>query len=743
MNKIIKGRNEFEIYFEFRKFILDAVKLLPGRRWMADKKCWSVPLAYESKLDEFAKKYHFTYVDDSNPHAEIQMDPLPPMPELTTTIDLKGEMFPFQKRGVAYGLEKKRLIIGDEPGLGKAQPLDALIATPNGWKRMGDIKVGDKVFGADGLSTTVTGVFPQGRRLVFKITFNDGTSTECDAEHIWCVRDANRRLRGKGWTTKTTAELIDSGLTLTTNEKRKASGRQPSLKWEIPVCGLVAYEPKPYVIDAYIFGALLGDGSIGQKGSAGICISIPDSQPEIVTEINQRLHPEMKLRANRFPACPQYYFTQTTTTKKNPYKQEIQRLQVNVKSKEKFIPEYYLQGSILQRMDLLSGLMDTDGSATKNRITYHTCSKRLASDVAELVRSLGGQAIVRTYNRKEKGMEYQVNVRTDFNPFVLPKKMAQWKVAKRNYGSKYIESIVPVSIKEQQCISVSASDHLYLTNDYIVTHNTLQSIAIITGANSFPCLVICPSSLKINWQREWEKWTNKKAVLLDEKICKNFDYWKACGYKMDVVIVNYESLKKYFVKEINSTGKKAVRLSDVTFTDFKDKFKSLIIDESHRVKSFSALQTKLTRGIAEGKEYRLALTGTPVLNKPSDLCAQLGIIGKLNEITGNVKPYPTFVNRYCQGGNGSSNLKELNYKLNLHCFYRRAKEDVLTELPSKMRQIIPCDISTRREYNDALRDLEVYLKQYREATDEQIAKSMKGEVMVRIGVCYELQCSRW
>jgi len=383
MNQIIKGRNEFEIRFQYRQFIVNAVKELPGRRYRSDSKCWTVPLSFADKVEAFAKKYRFEFSDSSNPHQEINLPALPPLPELTQTIYLKGDMFPFQKRGVAYGLQKKRLIIGDEPGLGK----------------------------------------------------------------------------------------------------------------------------------------------------------------------------------------------------------------------------------------------------------------------------------------------------------------------------------------------------------------TLQSISIITGADAFPCLVICPSSLKINWQREWSMWTHKRAVILDEKIAKNWVYYNSVGYRMDVAIVNYESLKKYFVSEMPEKGKNGLKLKDIKFSNFKDVFKSIIIDESHRVKSFAALQTKLTRGIADGKEYRLALTGTPVLNKPSDLCAQLGIIGQLNAITGDHKPYPTFINRYCQGGNGAANLKELNYKLNMNCFYRRAKEEVLTELPAKMRQVILSDISTRREYNDAIRDLEQYLKEYRNASDEQIAKSMRGEIMVRIGVC--------
>lgn len=266
---------------------------------------------------------------------------------------------------------------------------------------------------------------------------------------------------------------------------------------------------------------------------------------------------------------------------------------------------------------------------------------------------------------------------------------------------------------------------------------TAQAIATITAAHAFPCLVICPASLKLNWQREWHMWGNHKAMLLSDR---NRDTWhmftkaehnifrdKAIA---DVFIVNYESLKKYFVAQINKPDGKPLRLNHVRFLDRINLFKSVIIDESHRVKDTRTQQTKFTKGICTGKEWILALTGTPVVNKPSDLISQLGIIDQLGRLGG----YKRFVDRYCEGGDGHSNLSELNYLLNKNCFYRREKKDVLTDLPDKMRQVVLCGINTRKEYNDALADLEIYLKKYRLATDEQVQRSMRGEVMVKIGV---------
>ncbi|PZX18081.1 SWI/SNF-related matrix-associated actin-dependent regulator 1 of chromatin subfamily A [Breznakibacter xylanolyticus] len=263
---------------------------------------------------------------------------------------------------------------------------------------------------------------------------------------------------------------------------------------------------------------------------------------------------------------------------------------------------------------------------------------------------------------------------------------------------------------------------------------TGQAIATITGANAFPCLVICPSSLKINWQREWTMWAGKKAMILNDR---NRDTWHlfanpknnlfGVSAMVDVFITNYESLKKYFVASIINNGG-PLRLDQIRFKENINIIKSVIIDESHRVKDASTQQSKIVKGVASGKEYILALTGTPVVNKPRDLVSQLGIIDQLKVFGG----HKHFVDRYCQ--EGGTNLKELNFLLRKNCFYRREKTEVLKDLPAKMRQIAYCDITTRKEYRDALADLEKYLKLYRQATDEQVARSMKGEVMVRIGV---------
>lgn len=262
---------------------------------------------------------------------------------------------------------------------------------------------------------------------------------------------------------------------------------------------------------------------------------------------------------------------------------------------------------------------------------------------------------------------------------------------------------------------------------------TLQSIATVYAAHlkgeaSFPCLVICPATTKINWQREWEMWTGKKAIILEDKIKDTWHrYHEVAG--IDVFIVNYESLKKYFVDYMPPKGK-LKHSSDIQMNPRVKLFNSVIIDEIHRCKDASTQRTKIALQIALGKTYRIGLTGTMVVNKPIDALPQLSIIGR-------IKNAKSFRERYCEGGSGASNLKELNNMLYKHCYFRREKKDVAKDLPEKQRQTILCDITTRDEYRRAYNDFQRWLEESG-ATDEEIARKLRGEIMVKMGVLKQI-----
>lgn len=266
---------------------------------------------------------------------------------------------------------------------------------------------------------------------------------------------------------------------------------------------------------------------------------------------------------------------------------------------------------------------------------------------------------------------------------------------------------------------------------------TAQAIGVMTASQAWPALVVCPASLKVNWQREFKKFGGVNAVILDDSnrtIWQNF--WSLrteSGEPMaKVFIVNYESLKKFFVKRVKSQQR--FTLKSVEFDERVDLFRSVIIDESHKCKSSKTQQSKFVQGIARGKEYVLELTGTPVVNNNTDLIQQLNIMGRMEDFGGHMK----FVERYCAGPNKSSHLKELNYRLHKFCFFRRQKKDVLKWLPEKTRSYLVTDIDNRKEYEIAEADIIRYLREVKDADDEKIQRAVRGAIMVKMGILKQI-----
>lgn len=266
---------------------------------------------------------------------------------------------------------------------------------------------------------------------------------------------------------------------------------------------------------------------------------------------------------------------------------------------------------------------------------------------------------------------------------------------------------------------------------------TVQAIGVLAVTKAFPALVVCPASLKVNWQREMKKFAGINAVILNDDNRQTWQrFWeikrqdgKPCA---EVFITNYESLKKFFVARIRREGR--FTLKSVEFDERISLFRTVIIDESHKCKTKSTQQSKFVQGIAQGKEYILELTGTPVVNNNTDLIQQLTIMGRLGDFGG----YSKFVARYCAGERKSSHLKELNYLLRKNCFFRRLKKDVLTQLPDKTRSYLVMDIDNMREYKAAERDVVKYLVQYRAADDEKIQRTIRGAIMVKMGILKQI-----
>lgn len=743
----------FRLQFDYNPRMVDCVKRIPQRSYDRDDKVWVIKKStidasgrdarwYVQAFSAWAVSNHLvTCVRQSVSETDVIID-IPEMADIVGEHYMQFEPYQYQREGVQYALTHQRCLFGDQPGLGKEQPLSSPIYTPDGEKRMGDIKVGDLVFGCDGKAHKVTGVFPQGVKPVYRITFNDGVSTLAGYEHLWTVRDVNMRRRGKGWAVKTTRELVDAGLEYGCSEYRKNSGRKPVLKWEIPMCMPVEYETKEYFIHPYILGAFIGDGCM--YGSTPV-LTNPDIDGDIHERIASLVSHGYELKSVKHPKVPHYSISKNGE-RPNKYMAEFDRLELKVRSENKRIPDEYLYGDIQQRKDLLAGLMDTDGSISKGaKMCYCTTSERLAHDVAMLVHSLGGQAKVSSYEREDKKTEYRTCITMPFNPFYTKRKRDAYLIRKSNYNSRYIKSVEYVGEEECQCIYVDSEEHTYLTDSYIVTHNTMQAICAVVKAHkeaasygeTFPTLVICPASLKVNWQREFKKFAGIQSLILADE---NKDTWqryiemkKSNGENMcDVFITNYESLKKFFVRKITPGAKLTMR--NIVFDERVKLFKSVIIDESHKCKCGKTQQAKFVEGICKGKRWVFALTGTPVVNNNTDLIQQLKILDRLGDFGG----YAKFVERYCDGPNQNSHIKELNGKLWQNCFFRREKQKVLTQLPEKTRQYISVPITNQREYDDAERDMLNYLREYKNADDDKVMRAMRGAVMVKMGLLKQI-----
>ena len=354
-------------------------------------------------------------------------------------------------------------------GAGKAQPMDALVKTPFGWKRMGDIRVGDIVDTPSGRYSKVDGVFPQGRIPVYRFTFADGRVTEACGDHIWKVWAKNGEWK---WSTKTTKDLIEH---INGTSSRRAY---------IPLISDVSTTNADLPLDPRLMGILIGDGYMSGLSFSTTDQEIADYVMTTIPDDYQLTQRGVNFRISRGPG-------------KKGHNCRLRQILAfygltNTKSDTKFIPQVYKDGSLEQRLALLSGLLDTDGHVGKNgEISYTTVSERLCEDVCEIVRSIGGIASVTqrytqfTYKGEKKTgkLSYTIRIRyRDPRSLVrLPRKLERIS-EDHQYASSLrleIKSIEYVGEKQAQCISIDDVEHLYITDNYVVTHNTtvLQAIS--------------------------------------------------------------------------------------------------------------------------------------------------------------------------------------------------------------------------------------------------------------------------
>jgi len=441
--------------------------------------------------------------------------------------ELKGvlpeglSLMPHQLEAVARAREERyRFIFADDMGLGKMQPDDSLVLTPSGWNQIQCLSVGDFVIDPDGGHAPVTGVYPQGLKQQYRVVLSDGSSTECGLEHLWHVYTANDRTRGGKGRVLSLEEIIEKGI-----KSVRFRGGEPEFhrKWFLPITSPVEYESSiPLLLDPYLLGVLLGNGGIGHA------VRLTNSDDFVVQKLKNKI-PKGTHFVSR-GADNEWGISKSRGMSSNNVTDALRSLGLfGLKSVDKFVPDSYLYSSVESRLSLLRGLMDTDGDCTEGGVSIFNSSSSLLRDaVIDVVRSLGGVASVSTREfpsytykgeRKIGRPAYRVNVRLPFNPFSLPRKAERWRSP---ILARSIDSVEKSRIFPARCISVGSKRSLYITDDFIVTHNTISLLATmaIRGKDSFPVSISCPLALTTTWSEEVLKWLKNfdpKPVILSSK----------------------------------------------------------------------------------------------------------------------------------------------------------------------------------------------------------------------------------
>lgn len=259
---------------------------------------------------------------------------------------------------------------------------------------------------------------------------------------------------------------------------------------------------------------------------------------------------------------------------------------------------------------------------------------------------------------------------------------------------------------------------------------TITAITAVEAQNAFPCLVVCKSSLTTNWENEINAWSYHRGIRFNDSVKRSWPAFFSTGY-CHYAIVSYDSLRKYFVQEIldYEAAGRPFTMKDIILKPEAAIFKSIIVDESHLIKDDTILRTKITVKLCMNRQNVYCLSGTPVLNNPEELYPQLVACGK-HQFFGTKK---SFKELYGKGGkNKQKALKYLNYLLHRHCYFRRLKSEVATEIPPKTRRVVLCEITNREEYALAEKHFKKYLEERLKMTGGQIDKAMRAEALVQM-----------
>lgn len=492
--------------------IMDIKKKQKQEEWLDNTPIEEIADIIDKKIIDIRLKY----VDDAEEKAsQAGKGILELLQRLKETPEVGYPLYGDLINEVTRGARFKKFYLRSAPqGAGKALPNSTKIPTPMGWKAVGEIKEGDYLFDGLGNPTKILKTFPQGKKEVWKITFDDGREALCSKDHLWSYCTVGQRTESKNnrkFYTSTVEEINNRGL---------FKGRYKNIL--VPMQKQVKYNEKKYYIDPYVFGCLIGDGSFRYNNQQkALCFSSADE--EILKYISSLTAWKYKKnKANNYSWYFEYNNSDNGKTHKNVWVEEVLKDYPelwNAKSENKFIPEEYLLGSVEQRLNLLNGLLDTDGSIdNKGTISYFTISERLKDNVVELVRSLGLKTSVSIDAHKDTNICYVIriygNPEYKIKLFKLKRKkdkIEKWynedKIKKTNNFNPIIKIENLHYEEEMTCFLVDNEEHLFLMNDYIVTHNTRAMVADA-------CFISCNEIYDLNENKWIENGTKEPTLFI-------------------------------------------------------------------------------------------------------------------------------------------------------------------------------------------------------------------------------------
>lgn len=392
--------------------------------------------------------------------------------------DAKITLAPAQREAVEAVAREKVLVITGGPGVGKSLDVDAKVLTPIGYVRIGDISIGDLVIcPVTGRAVAVNGVYPQGVLPTFRVEMDDGGSTVCSEDHLWLTRTAKDRATKSEGQVRTLREIRKTALR--DNQRAANHSIRFTAPAELAPCGVLP-------IDPWMLGVYLGDGHL-----SGVTVRLDKPERDVQERFvaaapagDQRGHLTGEDRVSIIgPAQGERSSTSWA----------IERLgMLGLESHEKFIPSVYLYASVSDRIALLQGLCDTDGTVTGSgkSIEYSTSSERLRDDLVFLVGTLGGRITWSSRQPFYTDARGRHPGRTSYRMYlafpsgnVVPvssvKHLAKWDATPNRLTERYIKAITPAGERECVCISVDSPHKLFIADDFIVTHNTAVTKAVL------------------------------------------------------------------------------------------------------------------------------------------------------------------------------------------------------------------------------------------------------------------------